>query len=398
MMNKPILFEKKADCCGCGACVSVCPKNAIGMKEDEAGFTFPVIDESLCVNCGLCKRVCAFQNVDETNTPLKTWAAAAKDKDKLKSSASGGVFFTLAESVIKENGCAVGAAFGDKFNVEHIVVQSSEELCRLQGSKYTQSSTEFIFREVKEKLSSGTKVLFSGCPCQVAGLKAYLGKKYDNLLTIDLICHGVPSNKAFRDYIEAFSKKKKVSVRGFTFRDKSMGWGINGSALTDNNISMKIPASDSSYIYYFKSGMIYRENCYTCKYACENRPGDITIGDYWGIEKAHPEFIGKNGINEADGVSVVIANTEKGVKVMEENSGQFDLIESDFGKAANGNAQLRHPTAYSPKREELIKLYTESGWGAVDKRFEKNMGLRRYIDYIKLMIPKGVKRNLKKIT
>lgn len=392
-----ILFENRKDCCGCGACANICPNNAISMKEDEYGFIFPVIDEKICINCHMCQKVCAFQNIDESNLPLKTWVAVTKNKESLKKSASGGVFFTLAKEFVKENNCAVGAAFDDAFNLKHIIAEDIDTLTKLQGSKYTQSNTEFVYREIKIKLNNGKKVLFSGCPCQVAGLKAFLGREYENLITIDLICHGVPSNKSFKDYIAVLQKKNGVQIESFNFRDKRYGWGINGTAFTSDNKNVKALCTSSSYLYYFSHGLTYRENCYKCKYASKNRPSDITIGDYWGIEKEHSELLNKKVIDESKGVSVVIANTQKGIDLVERNAELFYLYESTFEKAARSNAQLNHPIECDPKREDIIELYKISGWNAVEERFNKNIGIKKYSSQIKSLFPASIKRFLKRL-
>ncbi len=398
-MNKeiPVLYRKEDNCCACGACVNICPKNAISMKEDKYGFLFPVINSNLCINCKQCKKVCAYQNVTETNKPLKTWVAVSKDKEKLKKSASGGVFYTLANAVIRENGCAVGAAFDEDFELSHIIADDERTLEKLQGSKYTQSNTGFVFREIKKQLNNNKTVLFSGCPCQVAGLKAYLGKDYCNLITMDLICHGVPSNKAFKDYLKFFQNKKNIKVKKFSFRDKSAGWGINCSAWTDRAKKIRIFSTSSSYMYYFLHSLTYRKNCYSCKYADSHRAGDITIGDFWGLEKEHPELLGKNKIDESKGVSVIIANTDKGIDFIKKNRKLFDLYKSSFEKAARGNAQLNRPSRYDARRKDILELYADRGWKAVDERFNKNIGVRKYSGVLKSMIPVRIKRTIKKL-
>ncbi len=397
-MNKeiPVLYGKDDNCCACGACVNICPKNAISMKKDRYGFLFPAINSDLCINCKLCKKVCAYQNVNETNTPLKTWVAVSKNKEKLKKSASGGVFYTLADAVIKEKGCAAGAAFDDKFELSHIIAYDEKTLEKLQGSKYTQSSTGLVFREIRKKLNDDKTVLFSGCPCQVAGLKAYLGKDYSNLITVDLICHGVPSNKAFRDYLKFFEKKKNIKVKKFSFRDKSIGWGKNGSIISEDNYKFKLYETAESYLYYFANSLILRKNCYSCKYADSHRTGDITIGDFWGLEKEYPELLGKNKIDESKGVSVIIANTDKGIDFIKKNRNLFDLYKSSFEKAAKGNTQLNRPSRYDTKRETILELYADKGWKAVDERFNKNIGIRKYAGVLKSMIPARVKRTIKR--
>ncbi len=389
------LYNKIEDCCGCGACENVCPKNAISMKEDEYGFIFPVIDDKLCVNCRMCRNVCAFQNITENNSPLKTWVAVSKNKEGLKKSASGGVFYTLANAVIKENGCAAGAAFDDKFELSHIIAYDEKTLEKLQGSKYTQSSTGYVFREIKKQLLEGKKVLFCGTPCQVAGLRSFLEKKYDRLITIDLICHGIPSNKMFKDYIHYFETEKSIKVDQFMFRDKKIGWGKNGSVIANSGKRYRLFESAQSYFFLFANSMIMRSNCYSCKYACSHRPGDLTIGDFWGIQREHPELLKNEKINEAKGISVIIANTEKGTRFIQEHRDLFDLYDSTFEKAARGNAQLKVPTKYNPKRDSILELYRNNGWQAVEKAFHKKIGLRRYSGYIKMLVPKELKRLIK---
>lgn len=395
LRNVPVLFDTKENCCGCGACLNVCPKNAVSMAEDSSGYIYPQIDESLCVRCGKCKEVCAYQNSRVENSPIKTWAAVSRNSGQAEKSASGGIFAALAEKFIKEGGAVYGAAMNEDFTVSHTRCESADELERLQGSKYTQSSTGQTFREVKKLLTEGRQVLFSGTPCQVDGLKGYLGRAYDNLLTVDIICHGVPNNRMFRDYIGALAKKNGGEIENFTFRDKSIGWGINGSCDVSGR-KVKLWQSASSYIFYFMKGWIYRENCYGCKYACEHRPADITLGDFWGIEKQHPDYLGKGGWDEAKGISVIIANTEKGLCRIESSADILETKPSDFEKAAKGNAQLVHP-ASKGKRDEIVPLFESGGWSALDERFNKNIGFRKHSSAVKNKIPAPVKRLLKSI-
>ena len=392
----PVLFLEKKDCCACGACVNACSKDAISMKEDEYGFLYPFIDADKCVKCGKCKTVCAYQNVKENNKPLKTWAAVSSSEKIVMHSASGGVFSTLAAAFLKSKEYVSGAVFDDGFNLHHIITDNMKDLIKLQGSKYTQSNTGDVFRQIREKLKNGNNVLFCGCPCQVAGLRAYLGKEYDNLFTLDLICHGVPSNRMFKDYLKCYENQKDIKTKRFLFRDKKLGWGINGKLITQDNKNKKILSSSSSYLYYFLHGLLYRNNCYNCKYSCHNRPGDITIGDYWGVEKEHPDYLGAAKIDESKGVSVIIANTCKGLRLIEEHSALFNLYESTFEKAARGNAQLNSPTKYDHKREEILDVYADGGWEAVEMKFNKEIGLKRYSGYIKSLIPQKLKRTLKR--
>lgn len=205
-----VLAKTEKDCCGCGTCSIVCPKHAIKMVENQRGFLYPKVDESTCISCGACHKVCAFQNIQETNVPQKVYAIARKNRELLKKSASGGVFAGFAEAVIQHGGVVYGAALLQKQGTLvpcHIAATSQEELERLYGSKYVQSSLNDSFRLVKQQLDAGRYVLFSGTPCQIAALRAYLCRNYENLLTMDIVCHGVPSAKMFQDYIQLLSKQ-----------------------------------------------------------------------------------------------------------------------------------------------------------------------------------------------
>ena len=393
MQSEIVLFDGKEKCCGCSACVNACPKNAISMQEDECGFLYPQIDPDLCVKCGACQRVCNFQYKEEINTPVQTFAACAKSDSIRKRSASGGAFAELAKRTLSMSGVVFGAAFDEEWKVCHISIESADELYRLQGSKYVQSSIGTTYQQVKKLLKEGRYVLYSGTPCQIAGLYGYLGKDDEKLLTVDLICHGVPNLRMLHDYLKAFG-----DIEYFTFRDKSLGWGINGKVVVrGSERSQKLWQSASPYLYYFSQGLIYRESCYQCKYTCQHRPADITLGDYWGIEKQHPEYLGKDGFDTHKGISLIIANTEKGTEAIQSTTKSLYIKESTFEKAAAGNAQLVRPTDKKPQRQEVLDLYSKQGWEAVAKRFDNNIGLRRYSSVVKSLLPAKVKALLKRI-
>ena len=393
-MPLPVLFENKTECCGCGACRNICPKGAIRMVEDSCGYIYPEITPELCIECGRCKQVCAFQNKKETQTPKKVYAAVAKNQDLQRTSASGGIFAVLAQAVLEKGGVVCGAAFTEGWKVEHILIERVKDLYKLQGSKYTHSHTEMSYQKTKAFLKEGRPVLYSGTPCQIAGLYAYLNKEYENLMTVDIICHGVPSNRMFIDYVNMLEKKEKSRMTAFSFRDKRMGWGINGSAAFENGRIRKIWQSSSSYFYYFVKGMLYRENCYQCPYASKHRPADITLGDYWGIEKAHPDYLGKGGFDESKGISVAIANNEKGAALLKEYGEGIECKDSEFEAAARHNGQLNHPCDKG-NRDDIVMLYRDKGWGAVESRFNSKIGWRRYTSQIKALLPASIKRILK---
>lgn len=395
----PVLFTEKSACCGCGACMNICPVKAISMREDQYGFMYPQIDGSVCIRCGRCKSVCSFRNAEAENTPIKTFAAVANDENLVAKSASGGVFAAMAAKIIKDGGAVCGAAFGEDWSVSHIWVDDIRKLELLQGSKYTQSNIGDTYSQAKKLLAEGRKVLYSGTPCQIAGLYGYLGKDYDNLFTVDIICHGVPNNRMFREYIGVLEKNTGGKITSFTFRDKSLGWGSDGRASIEKEsgtVRKKLWKNASSYTYYFYQGWICRDSCYKCKYASPHRPADLTVGDYWGIEKAHPEYLGNKGWNESKGISVIIVNTKQGENLLQEMCDCIDMKPSDFEKAAMKNSQLSRPSSPG-KREEILRLYEEGNWDLLDKRFSENIGWRKYSGLIQSLIPVSVKRRLKKL-
>ncbi|MDM8125538.1 Coenzyme F420 hydrogenase/dehydrogenase, beta subunit C-terminal domain [Mediterraneibacter glycyrrhizinilyticus] len=375
------LYKDKKDCCGCGSCLNACPKNAIEMKEDAHGFRYPVIDPSLCVVCGLCKKVCAFQNETKFYPVIKTYVAVDTDEGRLLSAASGGIFSSIASAVVRDKGVAFGSAWKKTDNTikaVHLPVQSEVEIKSLSGSKYVQSDTSQVFSQVKDALKGGRTVLFSGTPCQVDALKAFLQyKEYENLYTIDLICHGVPSGKMFSDYLSVLEDRP---VESYTFRDKKRGWGLQYAyqyAYQGKLVTKRYPSDISSYYHHFLLGNTYRENCYQCKYAKEMRCGDITIGDYWGIEKEHPELVGENSkIKVGNGVSCILVNSPKGQQLLERFGKDLLLFPSEISKVSKWNRQLKEPSKPGKQRDYILQLYEMEGWAAVEKAFEQQRGLK----------------------
>lgn len=396
--SKIILFDDKKDCCNCNACKSICPKDAIDIYIDKYGFEYPKINIQRCISCGLCKKVCAFQNIKEKNKPIESYAALAKNKDLLFKSSSGGIFATIATMYLEEGSTVFGATFDDNINPIHTSITDTNLLYKLQGSKYVQSDIGETYKKTKELLIKGEKVLFSGTPCQVAGLKGYLMREYENLLTIDIVCHGVPSRKFFKDYLKLMEKKLNGKIKVFNFRDKSIGWGLNGSIIYEKNgivKKKKIYASESSYYHYFLNSECYRESCYNCKYTCENRPADITIGDYWGIESEHPELLGKGKIKEERGISLLVANTKKGKQEIN-RCNKFYKFSSEFSKVRRKNSQLNTPSEKGAHYLQIMNEYRDNGYEAIDKLYSKNIGIKRYKNRVKIMVPTSIKRILKK--
>lgn len=408
MKRTEVLFENKKQCCGCGVCSIVCPIQAIEMVADENGFIYPRIQEEKCNCCGLCKKTCAFQKQNECNISKVVYALSKKDKKSLLQSASGGAFAGIAENWIKEGGVVFGAALAfrnGKLTPCHMMAQTQEDLLPILGSKYVQSDVGRKFYEVKKLLETGRKVLFSGTPCQIAGLKSWLRKDYSELLTIDLVCHGVPNAKMFRDYIEIEEEKLGKSIEDFRFRDKENGWGLNAKIYYTTNgkrSTVLIPSNQSSFYELFLRGEIYRENCYNCPYANGRHPADLTVGDYWGIEIEHPEYLRPKGmLDQKDGISMLMVNTEKGEDVFEMYKDVFWYYSSSFEKASKHNDQLRHPSIPGANREKILILYQKKGYRSVDswywaKKRRENLG--ENVKYcLHKCIPSLVRNILKKM-
>lgn len=384
--------------------MNICPKGAITMIEDEYGFLYPEINKELCIKCGVCKKVCAYQNISPTKRPLKAFAAVNKNKEQLMKSASGGVFSALATNVLNKGGVAFGATltFEDGHAIpKHIAIDHVEQLPLLQGSKYVQSSIGDTYKQAKMYLQEGRLVLFSGTPCQIGGLYGYLGKDYENLITIDVICHGVPNAKMFDDYLQNERIKRKAqSVIGYSFRDKKKGWGMNGRLdlqFADKKVkSFYIPARLASYNTLFLDGDTYRENCYSCKYAGALRPADLTIGDYWGIEVEHPELLKKKQYEERYGISCILANTDKGIMVCEGINNQI-LAESTFEKVSNKNGQLKEPSRKSIKRDYILDLYTQNGYRNLDMWFQNSYRRQIMVHSVYNVLPRTIRAKIKRL-
>ena len=402
-MKKIVLFKDKKDCCACGACLNICPKQAISMQEDEYGFLYPVIDENKCIKCGLCIKTCCYQRSELKQFPINTYIAQTLNTD-IKKSASGGVFASIAKQVIEADGVVVGTALEYDNGVlepRYILVDNLLDLDKLLGSKYVQSSTNKIYTVVKEQLIKEKKVLFTGTPCQVDGLKSYLGKEYDNLFCVDIICHGVPSKRLFQDYIKFLEKKYNNKIVDFKFRDKTNGWGLTANACTANAGNKLIPCYMSSYYDMFLKSYTYRINCYSCKYANNLRVGDITIGDYWGVETEHPEVLIVNGgdINEKQGVSCVIVNNEQGKVLLEKFGCGLLLKQSEYEKAARHNGQLNRPCKLDEnKRNGVLDVYSKFGYAGIENWHKKDLGVNGLIkNKIKSLLPSFLKQGIKKI-
>lgn len=404
MNNKFItLVKNKKDCCGCGACKNICPQKAITMNSDKYGYIYPKINYDKCIKCGQCKKICSYQNDVLLQDVCSAWVASSKDEDIIINSASGGIFAVMAKKILEENGIVVGVSLekiDNKLIPKHIKIDSVDCLRKIQGSKYIQSDMGNIYIEIKKELNNKKKVLFSGTPCQVAALKYFLGKRYENLYTIDIICHGVPSIKFFQDYIFNLEQSLDIEIINFNFRDKSIGWGLCGKIKykkKDKIVEEVLPAGMSSYYNLFLTSEIYRENCYFCKYAKRKRIGDITIGDYWGIKEEHPElFYNNNRFIEEKGISCLIINSIQGEKLLNEVKKYLNLEKSTIEKIARHNEQLNKPSKMGKNRNLILNIYRENGYKSVEKWYKNKLGIKRYLFFLWSKVPSKIKLVIKK--
>lgn len=388
------ILKSKSDCCGCEACMNVCPLDVISMECDEYGFLYPHIDQKRCIHCGKCLKVCDFSNrIIHLRNPLAAYAVINKDMDMLKRSASGGAFGAIAKYVLENGGVVFGCAWNDNMEATHIAIRDVKELHRLQSSKYVQSRINFTYREVKKYLSEGILTLFSGTPCQVAGLLSFLGKEYENLITVDLICHGVPNAIMLKEYIQFLSNKLKGKILDVNFRDKTKSWSYVLNVKYNSNGLIKttrIHNSESYYFLLFLNGSLMRESCYVCKYATPRRTGDFTVGDYWGYEKSHPH------IKSRYGVSLLLSNTDKSNAILNKISDNISMYKTDYDVAQKYNAQLNEPTKMNHKRKTILERWRLDGTCGLMATIHVSM-FHHLLNLIKINTPYQLKQFIKTI-
>lgn len=348
-----IIIKEKSDCCGCSACVSICPQQCIHIKEDNEGFFYPEVDKNQCINCNLCQRSCPILNQSEKRLPLNVYAAKHKDEQIRLASSSGGIFTLLAERIIDEDGVVFGARFNNNWNVIHDYTETKKGLTAFRGSKYVQSYMGNCYQKVKFFLQQGRKVMFTGTPCQIAGLKNYLRKDYDNLLTVDVVCHGVPSPKVWRIYLNEIARKggknsvlfhpisEKQEIKSINFRSKSTGWKKYSFALTlsgatadeeKNTVLLSSIFTENPYMNAFLSNLNLRPSCYACPTKSGKSGSDITIADFWGIEEVLPEF------DDDKGISLILPYTEKGIYWLKDLNCEFTKV--DYQTAQKNNPSI----------------------------------------------------------
>lgn len=382
-----IKISDPSQCCGCTACASICAHDAIMMRPDALGFLYPNVDTGKCVECGLCEKVCAFnENYDKSlNLPQPTaYGARHKDMNEVATSRSGAAFIAISDHILENGGVVYGAGYTDHFRVIHKRAETKEQRNEFKGSKYVQSDLIGIFQQIKQDLKEGLTVLFSGTPCQTAGLHSYIGNKLrENLVLMDIVCHGVPSPYIWRDYLAYLEKKHGSKIQQVSFRDKdSLGWAAHKESFEFNN-GKKIR---TTYTFAFCKHIMFRHSCGACKYTNLKRPSDITIADFWGWQKTDPN------INADDkGISLVLCNTEKGQKLFDAIAEHMIVIPVKLENCLQPN--LQHPSNIHPQRMYFEHDYARKGFKYVMKKYG-NLGLeykkKIYLAHIKNIIKKTI--------
>ena len=383
-MKRISLFEDPGSCSGCGACLTVCPREAITMMPGTLGSLYPRIEEEKCIHCGKCLRVCSFRESVSGNRPRNVYAALGRRDELVKNSASGGVFASVADECLAAGVPVAGAVMtweDGQADVYHVLASSAQELPQIQGSKYVQSRAWDCYGSVLRALASGKTVLFSGTPCQVAAVRKLTGDP-ENLVTMDLICHGVPSLQSLNESAAILAGRLGGKVEQLIFRDKSRGkqfWARVHTRRGKHSRQWYLRARSFPFYQMFLEGSIYRESCYRCPYAATERISDITIGDYWGVRQFHGEQIRRGEMPDRQDWSCVLVNTEKGQTFLARYGTSLQLYESHMEWVAANNGQLNRPSPLPEDRQEILDCCSRGNWKAVEGRFiRKNGGWLRF--------------------
>mgnify|MGYP000077325663 FL=1 len=379
-------IKNPSDCSGCTACVSICPKGAIDMVDDGLGFKYPKVDYSKCVKCGSCTIVCAFRrdySVDLNFDKPYCYAVRHKELYEIETSRSGAAFIALSDYVIENGGVVYGAGYKEHFKIAHKRAATKEERNEFKGSKYVQSDMGEIFQEVKDDLLKGIVVLFSGTPCQTAGLNAFVGKKLrENLILVDIICHGVASPFVWRDYLDYLENKENDTIISLNFRDKRIfGWsGLHKESFLFKHKGLK------TYNYIFYNPYLIRKSCSSCVFTNTHRPSDITLGDFWGWQNVVPDF------NKDDkGVSLVLCNTKKGFDLFNIVVHSLNVKRVNLKDCMQPN--LVSPTPLDARRDDFESDYLQYGFKYVMRKYG-DVGLKFYIKRMTSFIRRILKNHL----
>lgn len=370
-----IRITDKENCCGCTACASICGHNAISMQPDSMGFLYPVVDLSRCIECGLCEKVCSFNDVyDYSNNLPKSdsYAVRHRNKSEVSSSRSGGAFIAVSDWILEHGGVVYGAGFGENFEIIHKRATTKEERDQFKGSKYVQSNLKDTFRKVKQDLRNGGLVMFSGTPCQTAGLKSYIGKKLiQKLYLVDIVCHGVPGPNIWRDYLSYLEKKEHDELCKVNFRDKRFGWSAHKETYQFLHKGYK------TFQYSFYQPVMFRKSCGKCHFCNLKRPSDITLADFWGSD-----LLGLNKDNK--GLSLLLINSIKGLELFENVKSKVFSLPVVLENSLQPN--LVHPLKEHPMSNQFEQDYINKGIGYIIKKYCENTLYHRIISKIKRIL------------
>lgn len=383
-------LTRQAECTGCGACVNICPTGAIGLRPDESGFLYPHMNPQACIDCSACNKVCQMEKTSRKEAPEQTfYALVNRNKSHLKVSSSGGAFLAVAAYVFAQGGVVVGCAFDETLKAVHTVTHSLDEcIQKLCGSKYVQSQTGTTYAEVKGLLADGRLVLYTGTPCQIEGLLLFLKEKPDNLITLDLICHGVSSPLLWQKHKAHLEKKAGERLLRYRFRDKEKaGLALYHYSYQCNSKNVHGPSILDRYYTDFLKGFNHRESCYQCKFANLNRPGDLTVGDFWGARKHIPD------LDVHKGISLLMVNSRRGMEVLRAVADKVILKEVSKDSAVGDNHNLSAPTPRPACREGYYQncFADFEGW---EKAYVSTKTWK--LAKLKSMIPASFKRLLRR--
>lgn len=380
----------KEQCVGCGACEQACPKNCITMEADSEGFLYPNIDKDKCIDCHICEQSCPVINSkqDKAECEPKAFAAYCKDEAIREASSSGGIFTLLSEAILRQGGVVFGAAFDDDGLVCHIAVDKPEDLHKLRGSKYLQSRTENTYSEAKAVLESGRPVLYSGTPCQIEGLRAFLKKEYDNLYTQDLICHGCPSPKLWKKYLTYRENCAGAPAQRMFFRHKKNGWKTYSLSLSfDNDKEYVQVLSKDLYMQMFLQNICLRPSCYQCSFKKLNRVSDITLADFWSCDKYVPEM------DDNKGCSAVVVYSEKGERLIKQIQPQIISKEITISQVLDGNPSMIK-ACDKPRRRDAFMNSLDTM--EIPELAEKYLIKPSFKSKLGKHIPDGIKKQIKR--
>lgn len=363
------ILDKKY-CCGCNACKNVCPKKAIEMVNDDKGFRYPKVNIELCIECGLCNKICPINNKLKINSKPIAYACYNKNLDERLNSSSGGIFTLIAKQILEKKGYVVGASYDQEFNVKHIIINNINDLKLLQTSKYVQSDIGDIYVRVKELLTEDKYVLFTGTPCQIEGLNAFLGKKYDKLYLQDIICHGVPSPLVWKKYLKFRLKKDKESPININFRNKDNGWKKFNLKFQYTSKVYKNNQTKDYYLLAFLKNVILRDSCYDCSFKKKNRVSDITLADFWGVEKILPDLFDDRG------TSLTIINSKKGKELFEKIEKDLVKREISFEDAIKFNKNMTTSVIMNNNREKFFNDLNKLSFDKLCKKYVLDNSLK----------------------